>query len=214
MSQEVNKLFNINILNLLDSSSLTNESRIEVSPGFIGYAISFSKLASDNMKLCDDNCDYYITFVNQDTTKFNRIQFKVSSYKAEIPLKSNVGDISLVNAGESKCYNYRVPEQFKDDNMIISTILFSGHAYVFFNPGENIYKGNSMGDVKVSYEVELEKIIKVKSSERIYKGTNSQDMYICVFGLKTTSFFIRVIMEKDSEQQQNTNILFNGILIF
>ena len=189
---------------------MTDSSKIEVKPSFVGYAISLNKFSSGTLNICE-KCVYYITFVDSEEKKSTKVQFKIKAINNDIELNSNTGDIDLVGITQAICYHYHVEKSFHDQNMIISSTLFSGRVHIWATPGENEYrKTKNAGSIKKKYEVDQEKIIKISPDERMYNGTISDDMYICVWGIRSSSYFIRVNMETETENHQNTNELFNG----
>ncbi len=152
--------------------------------------------------------------MNEKHYKFNKIQFRVSTNKKEIDINTHTGDIAMVNKGEYKCYKYEVKPNNTNENLIITTDLFAGHAKLFVTAGENLIKKNEnpLG-VKRYFEIDVSEVIKISPSDREYKGKIEKDVYICMWGMKTTSYYIRVMMESELETHQGTNILFNSKFI-
>jgi hypothetical protein len=152
--------------------------------------------------------------MNNNLVNFNRIQFKISTYKTATKISSRSGAIALVKAGKARCFYYKISPNTITDNLIITATLFSGHGYLFISPGEDVYKiTGSINYIKTKVEIEMEKVLKVTPSERFFNGKTSEDMYVCIWGIKTSSFFIRVMMENEIEKNQNTNVIFNGKFI-
>ena len=209
MSLKVKFHIKLTHFNLLDTTDLSSNS-IQVRPSFIGYSVNINPNLHGTLQLCQ-HCDYYITFSNSEINQTTRIQFKVFSVKDEVKIDSSKGDISLVNTGQAQCYYYKIDNLLKDDNVIVTTTLFSGKTYLFVTPGENVYKKTkAISNIKNKVEVDLEKVMKITPNDRMFNETISSDLYICIYGVRTSSYYIRIMMENEQEVHQNSNVLFNG----
>jgi len=109
-----------------------SQNTFPVFPSWIGGY--YSSVNRNTLNFCS-NCTYYVML---EAEKGIAEIFLMVKYEDSVnKVKSNEPIFSTLKPANMHCYSIEVEEQFKNETLIIQTMLFSGSASLLVNPWEN-----------------------------------------------------------------------------
>jgi len=153
----------------------SSQNTLPIIPSWIGgYYASVNK---NSFNFCS-NCTYYILLESEKGTAdiFFMIKYENSVNKVNLqePIFSTLKPVSM------HCYSIEITDQFKNETLIIQTMLFSGSASLFINPWKNPREGNNTGirsslfyDFKFKNDIFSENLKLITPEERKENNTGN-----------------------------------------
>ena len=158
------------------------------------------------------NSKYEILIENKGTENLS-IKLYLNYDSEEETLKEYQSIFDSSEKFSSQCYNYKINEENKNNDLIISIMIFSGYGKIRIG-GWNSIKDMKYEDVPnddFTYEIPNDKVIKLtKKNFDKFKGTYNKYIHFCFFATETSSYLLKMYFLKNSENIQNLNILFPG----
>lgn len=144
----------------------SSQNTLEIIPSWMGGYSAFT--SKDYVNWCE-NCTYYILLEAEKGAA--DISF-IIKYEDTIHKIKHIEPIwSILQPGKMHCYSIEIDEKFKNENLIIETILFSGSATLGINPWNNpipIFNSTNynMNGYRYTDEINTENIRIVTPMER------------------------------------------------
>ena len=198
----------LNVSFYKNKEDLENGVIIPIYPSFIsGYGASIDK---ESDYYCNE-CLYYLKVSQEESAdhmikssvyvSFNEInEFEVIDEK--FPL------FDQVSLNSRHCYEFTIPQNTSNDSLILTLAVFSGKITLDLNPGTFTSKQE---DSLIFKKVSVSNVFKFTSSE--LNLANNSKVFMCVNGVKNSSYMIKVFMETHTEETSNYNFLIDGISI-
>ena len=136
-------------------------------------------------------------------------------------IKVNEAEIvyeSIQEKGVS-CYNFTIDNFNKENEIILSTILFNGYGFIYINGFNQINSSKINSEYKnkeESYQIYQNKVIKL-SKEELKKNEDNQKeggnstLYFCFYAEINTSFSMKIYYLNNYKKLQLSNIIYPGI---
>ena len=183
-----------------------NRTSLPVDPFFFGgYSVIVNK---DSVNYCKE-CNYIIEFKAENDIVNISLLLRTSNSLTK--LKKNMPTLGMTTAGKRSCYLYFLPKDNQDQNIIITSNVYSGNASLYIKPWslpEN--KSNFL----TSYNLDDFEVTKLQPFARNILQQSYGDIFFCIYAEKTSSYFLNVFLEDEVEKNQVTNTLIPGKFIF
>ena len=158
------------------------------------------------------NSIYEILVENKGTESLS-IKLYLNYDNEEETLKEYQSIFDSSEKFSSKCYNYKINEDYKNKDLIISIMIFSGYGKIRIG-GWNTIKDMKYEDVPnddFTYEISNDKVIKLtKKNFEKFKGNYNKYIHFCFFSTETSSYLLKIYYLENTEKIQNLNILYPG----
>lgn len=115
-----------------NSANPGSQNTLPVIPSWIGGY--YSSVNKNSFNFCS-NCTYYVMLEADKGAA--EIFFMVKYEDSVNKLKSSEPVFSTLKPANMHCYSIEVTEEFKNETLIIQTMLFSGSASLLVNPWKN-----------------------------------------------------------------------------
>jgi hypothetical protein len=110
----------------------SSQNSLPVIPSWIGGY--YSSINKNSFTFCS-NCTYYVLLEAEIGAA--EIFFMVKYEDSVNKVKSNEPIFSTLKPANMHCYSIEIPEEFKNETLVIQTMLFSGSASLLVNPWKN-----------------------------------------------------------------------------
>lgn len=166
-----------------------------------GYSVIIEK---NSPSYCVD-CYYQIMLETYDTVE--DIYVLVRTSNSLIRLKKNVVQLGITMAGKRSCFIYNLSRKDQDENIIITTNIFSGNATLHVNPW---ILPNEKKDFYLSYNLDDFEMLRLVPSMRNIQTKSFGEMFFCLYAEKTSIYYLNVYLENEIEKNQAKNTLSAG----
>jgi hypothetical protein len=133
------------------------------------------------------------------------IQIKTSNSLTK--MKKNVPQFGVTSIGKRSCYIYNLPKKDQDEDIIVSTNVYSGNATLAISywslPKEK-------KDFQVIYNLDDYDVSRLLAQQRNIHSQSFGDIFFCIYAETTTSYFLNVFLENEIEKNQARNYLVAG----
>jgi len=126
-------------------------------------------------------------------------------------LKKNVVQLGVTMEGKRSCFIYNLARKDQDENIIITTNIFSGNATLYVNPW---ILPNEKKDFYLSYNLDDFEMLRLVPSMRNIQAKNYGEVFFCLYADKTAIYYLNVFLENEIEKNQAKNTLSAGIKNF
>lgn len=187
-------------------STPSSSNSMTIIPSWVGGY--YSSVTKNSAFYCS-NCTFNILIEaeNDLAEVFLSVKYEdaVSRVNAHEPI------FSTLKPFRRHCYFIEVEDRFKDEEIIVQTMLFSGSARLLINPWIsplNITKFQS------SKEINTEDVTVIRPFDR-NNGTISKTgpVYVCLKSYDYTSYLLKIFFASQTENLQKFNFLFSGVSV-
>jgi len=135
-------------------------------------------------------------------------------------IKINEAEIVYESIQENgvSCYNFSIENSYKEEEIIISTILFNGYGFFYINGFNQIDSSKINSDFKnkeESYQIYQNKIIKLSKEELKKFGNNKNEknttLNFCFYAEVNTSLSMKIYYLNNYKKIQLSNTIYPGI---
>lgn len=168
---------------------------------FGGYSVIISKYTNDYCQ----GCIYKIEFEAFD--EIVEIKFIVKTSNSITKLEKNQPALGYTIEDTRSCFIYNLTKEHQNENLIVSTNLFSGNASLYVQPWG---LPNVKRDFILSYTVDDLDVFKLEPFKWNTIQNTYGNIYFCFYAQKTSLYIFNVFLENDVEKNQATNTLIAG----
>lgn len=178
---------------------------ILVIPSWVGGY--YASVTENSAHYCT-NCTYYILI--EADNDFAEVFFTAKYEGSYSPITPQDPVFSTLKPFKKHCYTIDVEEKYKEEEIIIQTVLFSGSAYLLVKPWN---KPQNQTDYTITKEINSEDVSILTPAKRNIDNKNTGPVYICLRTYDYTSYMLKVFFASQTENLQKFNFLFSGVTI-
>ena len=158
------------------------------------------------------NSKYEILIENKGETSLN-LKLYLNYDREEETLKEFQSIYDSAEKYFSQCYNFKISDDYKNKDLIISIMLFSGNGIIQIGGYNSIkeMKYNEIPFNDLTYDITNDKVIKLtKKNFKTFEGKFNNFIYFCFFASETSSYVLKTYFLENTQKMQNLNYLFPG----